>query len=159
MLQQIAIITCKSLQKQVLKGYIPQGSTYVSFKLHNTMLYSYSVWTHTYVESRLKCGWKGYTPTPKKQWHLGGREKKERNRMESRKGTKWKLSTSALSLCFQCFIKKKTTKPNTDKTPPSQLNLYRSMEGVGMAGFTLRYKWVKELTQCNCRIQLVSFWL
>lgn len=31
------------------------------------MLYSYSVWTHTYVESTLKCGWKGYTPTPKKQ--------------------------------------------------------------------------------------------
>ena len=24
------------------------------------MLYSYSVWTHTHVESMLKCGWKGY---------------------------------------------------------------------------------------------------
>lgn len=55
-------------------------------------------------------------------------------------------------------IRKKPPKPNVDKTPPSHLNLYRSIEGVRMVGFTLWYKWVKQLTQCNYRIQLVSFW-
>lgn len=69
----------------------------------------------------------------------GRQGEKEKKQNGIKKGYKAQLSASALSICFQCFIKEKTPKPNTDKTPPSHLNLYRSTEGVRMAGFTLSY--------------------